>query len=157
MGKRRPNEEVVLDGDKELKFSSDFGFLQALNTLGRDVAQVFADLAGGLMPPADVRNVLQSSIQGHDGEEEAAAVDLINRFGLQECAILARLLLSHALIGDKKKSQMLGMEKTRALLDSLLPSRLENLKRLGWLWAAISLTSAGLVCLIFKYSGLLSW
>lgn len=156
MGKRKPNQEVFQDEDRELVFVADFGFLVALNTMGRDVAYVFADLVQGLMPPEDIKNVLECAVQTDEGEEEGAVVGLINRYGLQECSILARLLLSHALIGDIKKSQVTATEKTRSLLDSLIPSRWENLRKLGLLWAGISLTSAGLVCLIFKYSGLLT-
>ena len=151
MGKRRPNQETIQDGDKEVSFVADFGFLVELNEMGRDVAFVFQDLASGLMPPAEVKNVLVCAIE-HGGEEEV--IDIINRYGLQECSILARLLLSHALIGDIKKSQVSGMEKNRTLLDSLIPSRWENLRKLGWLWMAITASSTALVCLIFSYYGL---
>jgi hypothetical protein len=168
MGKRQPNQEVFEDDGKDLIFTADFGMLEELASIGRDPALIYADLSAGLMPPVDVRNVMAAS-----GPEDLDIEDLINRYGLAECSMIARHMLSHAMIGDAGKSRALGQETTRALLDSLVTDRekaLQNLnkriegqvadlwKRSRWktfashglLWAAICLIFLGPACGIFR-------
>lgn len=149
--KRKPNEEVFKDGDKHYVLAADFGFLVAVNSCGRDVSMIFTDLANGLMPPEDIRNVLVSCFRDvEDDAREEIAEDLINRYGLQECAIMASVMLSHAMIGDVKKSQIAKREEMHSVIESLMPTQSTNLKKLGLLLAATSAISTALVCGIFK-------
>ena len=154
--KRKPNEEVFIDGDRHLVLAADFGFLEAVNSHGRDVALIFNDLHAGLMPPRDVCSVLSSCFQHvDDSERESLAVDLINRYGLQECAIMARVMLSHGMIGDIKKSSIASGEKMTTLVEMFDDFKSTSLRNLGLLLAATSITSTALVCGIFKLSNLL--
>ena len=41
MPKSKPNEQVFKDGDKRIRLVADFGFLSAVNYMGRDVALIW--------------------------------------------------------------------------------------------------------------------
>lgn len=155
MPKRRPNEEIFLDDGREIRMVADFGFLVAVNEAGRDVSAVYTDLANGLMPPCDVQTVLACAAVLPDNVDRLEFVaDLITRYGLQECSIMARVMLSHAMIGDVKKSALDRGAAVQGLLESLTgDTRLTTLWRLGWFSAAITVTSTALVCTIFSTFG----
>ena len=151
MPKRKPNQETFQDGNRELIFVADFGFLESVNSYGRDVSVIYSDLANGLMPPKDVRNVLISSIElGEECDKKEFVETLIAKYGLQECAILASVMLTHAMIGDVKKSAIENRQEVASALDSLTGLRSKSLKKAGLLWVAQLLTSSALACLIFK-------
>jgi len=126
---------------------ADFGFLVAVTAATqRDPSEVFSELAAGLMPPEAVRDVLVCAANDSTVDVE----DLITRYGLQECAMVARVLLSHAMIGDTKKSAI-GNQQALAEIAGLAPGSLSAVFwKAGWLWAASTATSTALVCLIFK-------
>lgn len=155
MPKSKPNEQVFKDGDKRIRLVADFGFLSAVNYMGRDVALIFSDLSNGLMPPDDIRNVIVCAAADIPEEgKEAFVEDLINRYGLQECAIMARVMLSHGMIGDAKKSALGRMEAIQGIFDKLVPFRSTTFIKAGLLWVATVATSTALACLIFRYAGL---
>lgn len=152
--KRKPNEEIFEDGDKVYTLAADFGFLVAVANYGRDPSDIFTDLANGLTPPEDVRNVLISCFKDvDDSKKEFLAEDLINRYGLQECSIMARVMLSHAMIGDIKKLAIDRDQTLKSLTDLIEGSRLTSLCKLGLLSAGITIISTMLVCGIFKFFG----
>jgi len=154
MPKSRPNEQLFEDGDTSIRLVADFGFLSAVNYMGRDVSLIFADLSNGLMPPDDVRNVIMcAAVDVEEGGKEAFVEDLISRYGLQEIAIMARLLLSHGMIGDVKKSALGRLETVQGILDKLIPFRSTTFIKAGLLWVATVAISTSLACLIFKYTG----
>ena len=130
-----------------------------INEMGRDVQLIFVDLSNGLMPAEDIRNVMIAGLVSVDGEDlvdseiEPYVEYLISEYGLQECSIIARLLLSHALIGDKKKLQTLRVEEVREVMMNLMPSQSKNLPLLGLFLVATSLISVTLLCVIFKFFG----
>lgn len=157
MPKRRANEEIFQDGDRSIRLVADFGFLESLNSLGRDVAIIFAGLSEGELNPTDIKNIIVCALVDIDGDEvkesdlEGVTEDLIERYGLQECSVMARILLSYALIGDIKKLGAGRAAKYQAIIDQFLPSQSISLKKVGLLWAVNCMTSAALVCLIFSY------
>jgi hypothetical protein len=152
MPKRKPNEEIFQDGDREISMIADFGFLESVNSFGRDVAVVYSDLSQGLMPPADIRNVLVSAVQLRDEENKKDFIEsLITKYGLQECAIMASVMLSHAMIGDEKKSQIENQVRVEGALSALTSTQSENLKRLGLLWGAMFIASTVLACTISSF------
>ena len=108
LGKRH-NQTDFKDGEKTVIFAGDFNMARLINEAGRDVQLIFVDLSNGLMPAEDIRNVMIAGLVSVDGtvlvdsEIEPYVEYLISTYGLQECSVVARLLLSHALIGDKKK------------------------------------------------------
>ena len=156
MPKRKPGEEIFEDGDKHVRLVADFGFLIAVNSYGRDVAMIYTDLSNGLMPADDVRNVLVSAAADiPDGERAEYIEDLITRYGLQECTVMARVMLSHAMIGDVKKSALDRAEVVRGLMDSLLNTQSMTFRKAGLLWAGTVTVSTLLACLIIKHTGLL--
>lgn len=147
MPKRKPNEEIFMDGDRELILVADFGFLESVNSFGRDVSLIYSDLAGGLMPPQDVRNVIVSSIQLEDSENKEEFVEsLICRYGLQECAIMASVMLTHAMIGDVKKLAIERREELRSALGKMTGTNSESLRKAGLLWVAALVISTALAC-----------
>ncbi len=152
MPKRRPNEEVFKDGDKEIRLVADFGFLVAINSTCRDVSLIYADLSAGKFPPEEIRGVMVAAMADiPDDERRAKAEDLITRYGLQECAAVAQIMLTHAMIGDVKKRGLARAEIVRGLVDQMVPTQSENFKRAGLLWMGIFLSSTTLACLITSY------
>ena len=158
MGKRFNQAEFEDDG-VTIVFSADFGAARQINELGRDLSLIFIDLENGLFPVEDIRSVLIScleSVGGQEkieGEKESYIEYIISKHGIQECSIVARLLLSHALLGDKKKLQTLRAGEVREVIMNLIPSQSKNLLLVGLFLAATSLISTGLVCVIFKFFG----
>lgn len=153
MPKRRPCEEIFKDGSREIRMVGDFGFLVAVNeSSGRDVSVIYSELTSGLMPPEDIRNVLaNAAVLADDVDRYAFVEDLINRYGLQECAIMARVMLSHAMIGDVKKSAIEQGDVLRGLVNlEAGASRWRSFLRLGLLWAVSMIVSTALACTIFS-------
>lgn len=152
MPKRRLNEEVFKDGDKEIKLVADFGFLVAINSTCRDVAYIYNDISAGLFPPEEIREILVCAmVDIPDDERRALAEDLITRYGLQECSAIAQIMLSHAMIGDVKKRAAARSEVVRGLVEQLIPSQSASLRKVGLLWTAVFLSSTALACLISSF------
>lgn len=157
MPKHKPNEEIFEDGDRALRFVADFGMLEAVNSFGTDPAEIFAVLSEGLMSPQHTKNVMVSALADIDnvpvseGKKDETVIDLINRYGLQECSMVARLLLTHALIGDIKKSESAVAQQRSLLTESLSLSRSETFWKVFLLWAAMCGTSTLAVCMIFRH------
>lgn len=155
---KRHNQVDFKDDDKIVIFAGDFDMARQINEAGRDVQAIFIDLSNGLIPAEDIRNVMIAglvSVNGTDlpySEIEDYIEYLISEYGLQECSMIARLMLSHALLGDKKKLQTVRAEEVRGMITDLIPSQSKNLPLLGLFLAVTSLISAGLVWLISKYS-----
>ena len=151
MPKRRPNEEIFKDGDKEIKLVADFGFLTAINSSCRDVSFIYTDLSAGLFPAEEIREVIAAAmVDVPDDQRQKITEDLITRYGLQECAAMAQIMLSHAMIGDVKKRGLAREEVVRGLVEQMVPSQSENLKKAGLLWTGVVLISTLSACLIIS-------
>lgn len=148
-------EEVESNGRLFL-FKADFGFLVSLKELfSVDPFIVCNTLFSGNCEPIYTRNVLIASLQG---EENASIADktliieeLITIHGMQECWILAQHLLSHAMIGSKKKSQIMANQN----LTSILVSRSRSLKNHVLLWVYLFVISMVCQCISIKLLDLL--
>ena len=156
---KRHNQTDFDDNGKIAIFAGDFDMARQIDQAGRDIQLIFTDLSNGLMPAEDIRNVLAAGLVSLDGKDLVDVENkdyieyLISEHGLQECSIVARLILSHALIGDKKKLQTVKVNEIREVIMNLIPSHSKNMLLLGSFLVVTSLISAGLVCLIFKYFG----
>lgn len=149
--KRQPNEETFKDGSRTLRFVADYGFLVSVSSIGRDAARIYIDLSEGTIDPECVRDILVCSVADFEDDEKSSLIeDLITRYGLQECAIMAQIMLSHAMIGDVKKRNLAKGEAIQSLTNQLIPSRSKNFAKVGLLWAACCATSTLAVCLIFR-------
>lgn len=150
MGSKRPNQELFKDEDRTLRFIADFGFLLAFEKK-HSLWDSYVTLAEGGLPVEVIRDVLVNSINDIDGREipdggkEKFIEEMITRQGIQSCAIAARVMLTHAMIGDTKKSHL---EKAQQIMDMLSPSLISW--RVGLLWAGNVVISTFLACMIFK-------
>ena len=146
---KTPNEEIVMDGDKSLRFVADFGALSQLDELGYDVNQLFTELSNGEMPIKKIHDILVCTISDVDeAQKSETIINMVNKYGLQEVSIVAQTMMSHAMLGSIKKSQLARRELVSGILDQFLPSPWTNLKRVGLLWVAMCATSTALACLI---------
>ena len=150
MAKRKPNQEVFKDGNKEIVLVADFGFLEAVNSHGTDVSILYSELASGMLPPAKIRNILICAMGEEIENKKDYAEDLITRYGLQECGIMASMMLAHAMIGDVKKSSIERKEKVKNALETITGSPSMSLRKVGCLWTAQLLTFTILACMISR-------
>lgn len=156
---KRPNEHLIQDDDDTIRFISSWDNLYAIQEAGHDLADLFAQLSGGALPAKGILDTLICCINDIDGEEvkeaqkESVCKCIIEQYGLQEASIVARMMLTATLIGAKKNYQI----QQGQLIRSFIPSQSMSLRKAGLLWVATSLISAVVVCLIFKYSGMLTF
>ncbi len=154
MPKRKPNEEIVIDGENEIVFTADYGFLAAVNSYGKDVSIIYSELNQGLMNPVDIRNILHSGLPRDNKEKMVFIEGLISKHGLQQCSIVAFSLMVYGMIGDAKKSAIERREEIEEALTILTGSPSKSLKKVGYLWVAQLTILTLLACSIFKLSGL---
>lgn len=130
-------EEVIVDNDLYL-FKADFKFLQSLKENNSiDPMKMYETFSAGDCDLDLVIDILSFSIVKINSKPVDDTVktieDLISRFGLQECWYLCFRLLSDAMIGDVKKSELRLDEKIQRL-KGLNNSLLTNLKERPFLW-----------------------
>lgn len=158
MPRRTPNEELFKDGSKTIRFAADFGFLCAL-TEKFDLTKAYTAFANGDMDPKLIREIMVCALVDIDGvvivdgSKNLCAEDLINRYGLIECSMLAGVLLSHAMIGDIKKSRLAMIEK----IMSHLPSPSRAFWKVGSFLVASVVLSTVVACTIFKLNVQHGW
>lgn len=146
INKRSANEEVFRVGDKAVRLVADFGFLTAVNSHGHEVSKAYVDLSSGDISPIVVRDVLACAMVDID-DCQAFAESIIEEYGLQECAIMAQIMLSHAMIGDAKKRSIAKREAMASVLDQMIPSQSTSLRKAGLLWAACFVISTAAACM----------
>ncbi len=131
-------EEVYVGKDLYL-FKANFRLIQELKENGStDPMKIYETFSTGACDLDSVVDVLSCSIvsinkKSVSGSEEIIE-ELVNRFGLQECWYLCFKLLSDAMIGDVKKSELKLDEKIQRLR-GLNNSLLTDLKKRPFLWA----------------------
>lgn len=156
MHKQRRCEEVVSGDGHVYRFAGTFGNIEAISFVCGDPGALYTRLIDGELPPADIRSVILCCLEECDGQpvdsntREPIAVGFVESFGLQDCSLLCRHLLSYGLIGDVKKKQIEQQSAIEGLTRSLNPSTLRGFVALGLLWAAISGTSVLAACLIMR-------
>ena len=150
-------EDVDVDG-KIYVFRSNFDFLVEVKAdSGVDPMMIFNRFESDEADPLLVLSVLTCSLVSISGvpvipdDREKICKDIVDLKGLQEAVILCRHLMSYAMIGDKKKSQILNLEQTQMLLDQLLPSPLKNFRNHLLLWGYVMLISGICVCINIKW------
>lgn len=156
MHKERLCEEVATLNGVAYKFAGTFGFIEKLALKGRDPAFVFDDLSSGLLPPTHIKNALSCALVAVDGEDITTGHDdLIESFieeaGLQDASLVARVLMSHAMIGSVKKKKMIDGEELTELHLKSKNFLSKNLKKAGLLLVAITAISAALVLMTSYY------
>ena len=150
------NLEYIKDGKTEYCFAGNFDMLEKLENTGHDLAGIFNELSSGALPLLTISNILAASLQSKDAvnvlETDKAELikSIIDRYGLQEAGIVARLMLSYSMVGSVKKHQMDRDEITRGLMSQIIGSESMSLKRRGLLWMAHWASSVVLACLIFS-------
>lgn len=130
-------QEVIVDDDMYL-FKADFKFLQSLKENNSiDPMKMYETFSAGDCDLDLVVDILSFSVVKINEQPitnpKGAIEDLISRFGLQECWYLCFKLLSDAMIGDVKKSELRLDEKIQRL-KGLNNSLLTSLKERPFLW-----------------------
>ena len=156
MNKNRECEEIVTDEDagKSYRFAGTFGFIRKLSLAGRDPSFIFADLADGLLPPEEIKNVIKFSIEQIDGtdiedtDREDAAIEFIERAGLQDSSMIARHMMAHAMIGAIKKKQLRLNETIQGAILKPNHSPWIAIAKAGLLWVASLAISTTAACMI---------
>ena len=136
---RRLGLQEVIVGDDLYLFKADFKFLQSLKENNSiDPMKMYESFSAGDCDLNFVIDILSFSVISVNKKDiantEKIAEELISRFGLQECWYLCFKLLSDAMIGDVKKSELRLDEKIQRLKE-LNNSLLTNLKERPFLWA----------------------
>lgn len=156
MHKQRRCEEVVSGDGHKYRFAGTFGNIEAVSFVCGDPGALYTRLIDGELPPADIRSVILCCMQECDGQpvdstnRETLAEGFVEAFGLQDCSLLARHLLSYGLIGDVKKKQI---ERQAAVEGMIRPPNRSTLRAsvlLGLLWVATCATSTIAACLIMR-------
>jgi len=158
MNRQRECEEIVSDVDagKSYRFAGTFSFIRMLSLAGRDPSLIFADLAEGLLPPEEIKNVIKFSIVQiddvdiQDQKRESTAVEFIERAGLQDSSLLARMMMSHAMIGAIKKKHIRQKEAIQGALFKSSRSHWMTFVKAGSLWMGSLVISTTAACMIFS-------
>lgn len=154
--KRSPSEEILMDGDKSVRFISNFGFAKAIDSLGKDVHEIALHLSSGKYKIDDVRDVLACSMVDVDGETltDSEKMDysehLIEQYGLVECGVAARYICVAIQVGDVKKRKLRSEDQAKELASKFLPSTYSPFWKVGLLWMGMFLSSTIAACLITK-------
>ncbi|MCK4621335.1 MAG: hypothetical protein KAT62_03870 [Desulfuromonadales bacterium] len=142
MMRERRCEEVVTGNGHKYKLAGTFGNIERLSLAACDPSELFVKLSNGRMPPGDIKTVIACTLEEIDGQpasefdRDEIAVQFVEDFGLQDCSLLARQLISHAIIGDVKKKQIALEESIKGMKKSS-PFRLMRFVRAGLLWAGL--------------------
>jgi len=150
--KNRECEEVAILESDSYRFAGTFGFLERLALKGRDPAYVFDDLSSGLLPPNHIKNVLSCSLEQMNGDDindghDGIITDFIERGGLQESSMVARTILTNAMIGSVKKKKMALNQEAESLYLKSRNFLSTNFAKAGLSLVVILTLSAGLAYL----------
>lgn len=150
------NQEFIKDGDTEYCFAGNFDMLESLEGKGHDLADIFNTISSGSLPLTAITDTLAASLHTIDNEEpaELSKIDtvktIIEKYGLQEAAMIARMMLSYAMVGSVKKHQMDRDEMIQGMMSQIIGSQSMSLKKRGFVWMALSVYSVFLACLTFS-------
>lgn len=152
--------EIVIDEEREISYtvSATWGFLERLQRKHKSLNMVFASLTSGDLNPDYIKDTVTSSLTHinsepvNDAQREKTAIEMIERFGLQEVSLLARDMISRAMIGDIKKSQLANQEEVQSLMSQLYPSlKSSRFYKAGSLWIMASVISGVVGSMIFNW------
>ena len=150
------NLEYIKDGETEYCFAGNFDMLEKLENTGHDLAGIFNELSTGALPLLTISNILAASLQSKDAvdvletDKSELIKSIIDRYGLQEAGIIARMMLSYSMVGSVKKHQMDRDEIIKGLMSQIIGSESMSLKKRGLVWMALWGFSVLQTCLIFS-------
>lgn len=150
------NVEFIKDGDTEYCFAGDFDMLEKLEAKGHDLAEIFNTLCTGALPLTAITDTLIASLKTINSEppqelsKSGTIKQIIEKYGLQEAAMIARMMLSYAMVGSVKKHQMDREEMIKGMMSLIIGSESMSLKKRGCVWMVHWISSALLACLIFS-------
>ncbi len=156
------NLEYIKDGKTEYCFAGNFEMLDKLECKGHDLSNIYTDLNTGKISLSTIVDILCASLYQVDKAEvnetskEDIAKSIIERHGLQEAAMICQLMMTYAMVGSIKKSQINKDEIITGMMDQIIGSELMSLKNRGLLWMAHWVSSAVAACLIIRFSSLLT-
>jgi len=151
-------EEILCDEDK-YQFKADFNFTSTLEQQVGDPMLIYEELASGKCSPETIKGIMTCSLKSKNGVDvsniDKEVEDLITRNGLQDCMFLSNLLLSYAIIGDLKKSELRKLEPSKLTKLITEPFKLESSKNRRLLWVYHLVISTICVCISFSLFALL--
>lgn len=141
MSKRQGIETVKANG-VEYKFKMDFSTLARIEEeLNVNLLTMFSGLVENTLPSSNIINVILTETIQSDNKNDDIEQILIE-FGFQECWALAYTLLSHGMIGDKKKRNLTRSRLIQESFDSVLM----NIGLAPWRLALMTVTFGGSIC-----------
>lgn len=147
-------------GEDVYQFKSDFSFLAALNEQHCDPMSAYVELANGKSDPVTIREIMKAAVKSKNGSPVLKPTkeieELITRYGIQNCWILCRHLLSYAMIGDEKKLELRNMTPNKLTQLITEPFLLENSKNRRLLWVYHLVISGICACINFSLFMMLS-
>jgi hypothetical protein len=155
-------DEYIKDGNDEYKFVGNFAFLERLEDKGYELTQLFSDMSSGSIKLGQVSDVVTASLTELNGEpvketdKREIVTSIIERYGLQEAAMIARAMMVYAMVGSVKKSQIDKEEQIIGITSTIIGSESMTLKKRGLLWMAHWISSGLLAWLIFNASNQLT-
>ena len=138
---KRQGVETVKCGDKVFTFRGTFENLARIEEeAGINMITVFSSLSSNAPVATLVKTVLTHCI---DSENKSDDIEfLLIEYGFQECWALCYTLLSHMMIGDKKKRSLTRQNVMKQAFDSILM----NIGLAPWQWALMILSFGGSLC-----------
>lgn len=113
--------EEILVGKDLYRFKANFAFLQSLTECSDDPIEMYELFAQNKCDLNHVVDVLRVGIDSINDkpviDKQSIIEDLISRFGLQKCWMLGYQLLSDAMIGTIKKSELQRDSKILGLIE----------------------------------------
>jgi len=155
--KLKPSQEIIEDNGREILFDSNFGVLEAIqnNSSNKDLSTLFSEISNGAINVTDLKHIIKCGLVSVDDEKiknkDAFSESLILRYGLQEMQQMCYLILSHAMIGEKKSSKISYAERKEAITQSFIDLKSQSLKKVLFLWGIMLVSSTTLACLITSY------
>lgn len=142
--------EELISGDDVYRLRGVFDTIQKIEDSGRNARQLHMDVITDGAKVEDLLVVIECALDSKNGKEianpAAEAKRLFQLEGYDQLWGLARTLLAHAMIGDRKKLELLQMEPTKMQQLIMEPFLLQSSKNRLLLWAYHLLISGICLC-----------
>lgn len=145
--------ETFIDEERDIayKCAATWGFLHNLEIKHKSLDKVFQSIMSGQLEPRIIKDVIECSLthvnneEVNDARREKVAIEIIERFGIQEASALARDMISRSMIGENKKKSLEENLKLQTLMDQLFPDlKLSLFTNRGLSWVMIAVLSGSL-------------
>ena len=116
--------EEIESGKNCYQFKSNFRFLAKVKETVADPYVVYNVFANGEYDPEMTKGVMMASLHSINGSTEfndleTEVENLITQEGMQDCHYLATQLLTHAMIGDRKKRELYKVDRRANLVQQI--------------------------------------